>query len=70
MDLSLVTSVAPVGRVLCNGGAAGRLYRRWLEPSCGLAARVLPSTSPANVAWSLERLVGEWGPVLREAGVR
>lgn len=70
VDLSLVTSVAPVGRVLCNGGVAGRLYRRWLEPSCGLAARVLPSTSPANVAWSLERLVGEWGPALREAGVR
>lgn len=68
-DVARVLAVAPVEAVLCNGGTAGRLYRRWLEARLGMAAEVLPSTSPANAAWSLERLVGRWrealGPYVR-----
>ena len=68
-DVARVLAVAPVEAVLCNGGSAGRLYRRWLEAQLGVAAEVLPSTSPANAAWSLERLVGRWrealGPYVR-----
>ena len=58
---------APIGAVLCNGGTAGRLYRRWLEPVTGLPAEVLPSTSPANAAWSAERLAGRWRAALLAA---
>lgn len=68
-DVARVLAVASVEAVLCNGGTAGRLYRRWLEAQLGVAAEVLPSTSPANAAWSLERLVGRWrealGPYVR-----
>lgn len=63
-DVARITGVAPIEAVLCNGSTAGRLYRRWLEPICGLPAEVLPSTSPANAAWSLERLTERWGAVL------
>ena len=59
-DVRRITAVAPIEAVICNGGTTGRLYRRWLEPVCGLPATVLPSTSPANAAWSLERLVERW----------
>ena len=59
-DVTRVTGAAPIERVVCNGGTAGRLYHRYLEAVTGLAATVLPSTSPANAAWSLERLVGRW----------
>ena len=59
-DVARITRVAPIRAVICNGGTAGRLYRRWLEPACGLPATVLPSTSPANAAWTLERLVARW----------
>ena len=69
MDLSGLLATAQIKAVLCNGGTAGRLYHRWLEPVVGLAAEVLPSTSPANAAWSLERLTERWGRALREAGV-
>ncbi len=51
---------AHIGAVICNGGTAGRLYKRYLQWQVGLAARVLPSTSPANAAWSLERLEQRW----------
>ena len=63
-DVARITRVAPVGAVLCNGGTAGRLYRRWLEGITGLPAVVLPSTSPANAAWSLERLTACWREAL------
>ena len=43
---------------------AGRLYHRWLEPQSGLAAQVLPSTSPANAAWGEERLAAAWSEAL------
>lgn len=64
VDLARITSVSPVSAVLCNGGTAGRLYRRYLEPQTGLAAQVLPSTSPANAAWSEERLAAAWSETL------
>lgn len=64
VDLARITSVSPVRVVLCNGGTAGRLYHRWLESRCGLAAQVLPSTSPANAAWGEERLVAAWSQAL------
>lgn len=69
-DLARVTQVAPIGRVLCNGVTAGRLYRRWQRKALGLDATVLPSTSPANAAWSPERLAARWAEALRreEAG--
>ena len=55
-----ITGAAPIERVVCNGGTAGRLYKRYLQERTGLSAVVLPSTSPANAAWRLERLVERW----------
>ena len=66
-DVARITRVAPIRAVICNGGTAGRLYHRWLEPVTGLAATVLPSTSPANAAWSLARLTERWREVLLAA---
>lgn len=55
-----ITDAAPIEQVICNGGTAGRLYKRYLQERTGLSAIVLPSTSPANAAWRLERLVERW----------
>ena len=55
-----ITDAAPIEQVICNGGTAGRLYKRYLQERTGLPAIVLPSTSPANAAWRLERLVERW----------
>lgn len=55
-----VLETAHIGAVICNGGTAGRLYKRYLQWQVGLTAHVLPSTSPANAAWQLERLTARW----------
>ena len=66
-DVARITRAAKIRAVLCNGGTAGRLYRRWLEPVTGICAEVLPSTSPANASWSLARLTERWRAALLPA---
>lgn len=64
VDVRRVLDAAPIGCVVCNGATAGRLYGRWLEGETGMPALALPSTSPANATWGLERLLGRWDEVL------
>ncbi|MBH1836857.1 DNA-deoxyinosine glycosylase [Stenotrophomonas maltophilia] len=49
----------------CNGAASMQAFQRWVLPVLGAPPRVLalPSTSPANAAWSLQRLRQAWQPV-------
>ena len=64
--VELITDAAHIDAVICNGATAGRLYKRYLQWKTGLEALVLPSTSPANAAWGLERLRDHWKSQLDE----
>lgn len=61
VDIKRMMGYCRIERIFANGRTAGKLYRKYLQPVTGLAAVELPSTSPANAAWSLERLAKEWG---------
>ena len=63
-DLSPIFAAADIRQVFCNGQKSHEMYRRWLEPVYGRTAVCLPSTSPANTAWSLERLTAVWSGAL------
>ena len=62
-DLSGILSAADISRIFCNGGASFQYYKKYQEPRTGRAAVRLPSTSPANAAWSLDRLIREWAAI-------
>lgn len=62
-DLSGILSAADISRIFCNGGASFQYYKKYQEPRTGRAAVRLPSTSPANAAWSLDRLIREWAVI-------
>nr|MBR4281642.1 DNA-deoxyinosine glycosylase [Clostridia bacterium] len=64
VDIARVLDIAPIERVLCNGILAHKLYQRHLEPLTGISATAMPSTSPANAAFSLEKLIAAWRDVL------
>lgn len=64
-DLSPLFAAAKIGRVFCNGRASFEIYRKFQELRFGPAV-LLPSTSPANAAWSLPRLEEAW-KVVQEA---
>ena len=64
-DLTPIFAAADIQAVFCNGTAAYQLYCRFQEPRLGLTATKLPSTSPANAAFSLERLIEAWRVIRR-----
>lgn len=63
-DLSVILDHAPIERIFCNGAASLACYRRYIEPLIHRPALPLPSTSPANAAWTLERLIDAWRVIL------
>lgn len=63
-DIAALLEKAPIRRVFANGQTAHALYRRWCEPAAGMRAVLLPSTSPANAAWTLPRLTEAWRALL------
>lgn len=63
-DLRIIVDHAPIERIFCNGAASLKYYRRYNEPLLGRHAELLPSSSPANAAWSLESLIDAWRVIL------
>ena len=59
-DLRPILEAAPIRAIFVNGQTAAKLYRRYTEPVTGRPAVLLPSTSPANAAWTPERLIEAW----------
>lgn len=65
-DLGNLLDTADIKEIYVNGKKAEQLYRKYIEPKTGRTAICLPSTSPANAAWSVKRLVEAWS-VIKES---
>ncbi len=63
-DITGIISNSKIGRIFCNGALSYKMYTKYILPVTGIEAVKLPSTSPANAAYSLERLVSEWKVIL------
>lgn len=59
-DLTPVFESAQIRAVYANGSKSYELYQKYIYPRNGRKIVKLPSTSPANAAFSLERLVEQW----------
>ena len=66
VDIGRVLSEARVEKIITNGATADNLYRKYLYPLTGMEAVRLPSTSPANAAFSLEKLCDIWREEIRQ----
>ncbi len=62
-DFSEILDNSQVKTIFVNGGKAYDLYRKYAEKNTGIKAVKLPSTSPANAAWNLDRLCGSWSQI-------
>ena len=65
-DLSLILNTAKIEKIFVNGGTAARFYKRYAEQKTGISAITLPSTSPANASWSIDRLTNYWKIKIKE----
>ncbi|MDD2648685.1 MAG: DNA-deoxyinosine glycosylase [Eubacteriales bacterium] len=63
-DIPALLLKTGITRVYCNGALAHSLYEKHIAPACGIHAVRLPSTSPANAAFDLGRLLSEWRAIL------
>ena len=59
-DLSAILETAPIRQIFVNGGTAAKYYGRYQQKQTNRPAVCLPSTSPANAAWTLPRLITAW----------
>ena len=51
--------------VFANGKKAAAVYKKYQEEYTGMEIITLPSTSPANAAFSLQKLIDEWRVILK-----
>lgn len=65
-DIAGLLKKSNISRVIANGAKAYDLYQKHQLPLTRLSAVKLPSTSPANAAWTFDRLKEIWGSVLLE----
>ena len=59
-DLRIILDHSPIDRICCNGRKSHEMYTRYIRPVTGREAICLPSTSPANAQWPLEKLIEAW----------
>lgn len=64
-NLSEILNITGEVPIFGNGGTAFRLYQKHQQKQTGIPMVLLPSTSPANAAWNLERLIEVWGKELK-----
>ena len=62
-DLRPLLSGAPIQQIFVNGRTAERYYNKFHKKVLGRDCIPLPSTSPANAAWSLDDLKTKWHQV-------
>ena len=63
-DLSVILETARIEAIFTNGAKSTDLYKKYIYPVTGIPSIKVPSTSPANAAFSLERLCKDWGDAL------
>ena len=59
-DLRIILDSADIEEIFVNGRTAEKYYNKYTWDDIKRPAVCLPSTSPANAAWSIEKLVESW----------
>ena len=59
-DIRSLVNGTQIEKIITHGKLAHKLYEKHIASTVALPEICLPSTSPANAAFSLERLISEW----------
>ena len=59
-DLSIILEHSGIRKIFVNGKTAEKYYIKYSEKDTHIKAICLPSTSPANAAFSVDRLTEAW----------
>ena len=59
-DLEIILENSKIEKIFCNGNKSFELYQKYQEENTKIKPVKLPSTSPANAKYSVEKLVESW----------
>lgn len=62
-NIEPILKSADIKEIFVNGKVAFKYYEKYTKMMVSRDAICLPSTSPANAAWNVDRLVDAWGIV-------
>lgn len=62
-DISVILNNCPIENIYVNGRTAEKLYNKYILQAVKRPAVCLPSTSPANAAWTLPKLIEAWSVI-------
>ena len=65
-DIGIILNEADIRAIFTNGQTSWKYYHRYIEPVVNIKATALPSTSPANAAWTVDRLCEAWQIIKKE----
>lgn len=63
-DIEIILEKADIKMIICNGNKSFQLYRKYLEDRTKRSAVCMPSTSPANASYQMERLIESWQKII------
>ncbi|MBE6716451.1 MAG: DNA-deoxyinosine glycosylase [Ruminococcaceae bacterium] len=63
-DITEILNNSKITRIYVNGKTSEKFYNKYIKERTGVSAICLPSTSPANAVWTLDRLISEWKRIL------
>ena len=64
-DIEPILQKADISQIFTNGATADKLYKKYIYPTTKISTIKLPSTSPANAAFTLDKLLREWSVILK-----
>lgn len=62
-DISMILTTADIKAIYLNGKKAYHLYQKYMQPVINREGICLPSTSPANAAWNIDKLKQAWSVI-------
>ncbi len=65
-DFTQILENSSIQTIYVNGNKAYELYHRYAEEKTGIKAVKLPSTSPANAAFHIDRLCEAWKVIIKK----
>lgn len=63
-DFTPIFQTGDIQAVFTNGQQSHKMYEKYCAKNYTVPEFCMPSTSPANAAWSLERLIEQWSAIL------
>jgi hypoxanthine-DNA glycosylase len=69
-DIDTIIIKSNIQKIFINGGAAYNLYYKYCIDKTNKEAVKLPSTSPANAAYSIDKLFDSWKIILNDLNIK